>query len=110
MNRELNNKELIAMETNPWKLLEQLPEQIVQALAELIQEKSSSCYIAGGTIRDWLIGVHSKDLDVTVPLDRFGWADALAQKLGGTFVPMDEEEDVARVVWQEVCVDFSSFR
>jgi len=25
-------------------------------------------------------------------------------------VPMDEEEDVARVVWQEVCVDFSSFR
>ena len=98
------------MEQNPWKLLEQYPEQLVQALAELIRERSSSCHIAGGTIRDWLIGLHSKDLDVTVPQDGFGWATALARKLGGTFVPMDEEEDVARVVWQEVCVDFSSFR
>jgi len=98
------------MEINPLELLEQYPEQIVQALAELIRERSSSCYIAGGTIRDWLMGRDSKDLDVTVPQDGFGWATALAQKLGGTFVPMDEEEDVARVVWQEVCVDFSSFR
>jgi len=97
------------METK-WKLLEQYPEQIVQGLADLIKEMSSSCYISGGTIRDWLMGRDSKDLDVTVPRDGFGWATALAQKLGGTFVPMDEEEDVARVVWQEVCVDFSSYR
>ena len=100
----------LAMTSNPWKLLEQFPEQIVQALVELIQERASSCYIAGGTIRDWLIGVQSKDLDVTVSRDSFEWAAALAEKLGGTFVPMDEDEDVARVVWQEVCIDFSSFR
>jgi poly(A) polymerase len=98
------------MEINPLKLLEQYPEQIVQAMAELIRERSSSCYIAGGTIRDLLMGRDSNDLDVTVQQDSFGWATALARKLGGTFVPMDEEEDVARVVWQEVCVDFSSFR
>jgi poly(A) polymerase len=98
------------MKINPLELLGQYPEKLVQALAELIRERSSSCYIAGGTIRDWLMGRDSKDLDVTVPQDGFGWAAALAQKLGGTFVPMDEEEDVARVVWQEVCVDFSSFR
>lgn len=98
------------MENDPLKLLEQFPEQILQALADLIRERSSPCYIAGGTIRDWLIGVNAKDLDLTVPQDGFGWADALARKLGGTFVPMDEEEDVARVVWQKVCVDFSSFR
>lgn len=93
-----------------WKLLEQYPEQIVQALAGLIGENSSPCYIAGGTIRDWLLGVQAKDLDITVGHDSFEWAAALARKLGGTFVPMDEEEDVARVVWQEVCIDFSSFR
>ena len=98
------------MKKNPLKLLEQYPDQIVQALADLIRERSSPCYIAGGTIRDWLIGVKAKDLDVTVPRDGFGWAAALARKLGGTFVPMDKEEDVARVVWQEFCVDFSSFR
>ena len=97
------------METK-WKLLEQYPEQIVQALAELMLERSSSCYISGGTIRDWLIEADSKDLDVTVPQDGFGWAAALAKKLGGTFVPMDEEEDVARVVWQGLCIDFSSYR
>ena len=56
------------------------------------------------------MGRDSKDLDVTVPQDGFGWAAALARKLEGTFVPMDEEEDVARVVWQGVCIDFSSFR
>jgi len=98
------------MKINPLKLLEQYPEKIVQALAELIRERSSSCYIAGGTIRDWLMGRDSKDLDVTVPQDGFGWASALARKVGGTFVPLNEEEDVARVVWQEVCVDFSSYR
>jgi poly(A) polymerase len=56
------------------------------------------------------MGRDSKDLDVTVPHDAFGWATVLARKLGGTFVPMDIEEDVARVVWQGDCVDFSSFR
>ena len=64
------------MENNPLKLLEQYPEQMVQALADLIREKSSPCYIAGGTIRDWLIGVKAKDLDVTVVSDGFGWAAA----------------------------------
>jgi poly(A) polymerase len=98
------------MKTNPWKLLEQYPGPIVEALAALVREKSSPCYIAGGTIRDWLLGLESRDLDITVAHDSFDWAGELAQELGGTFVPMDVEEDVARVVWREVCIDFSSFR
>jgi len=98
------------MKINSLKLLEQYPEQIVQSMVELIQEKSSSCYIAGGTIRDWLLGRNSKDLDITVPHDGFGWATVLAQKLGGKFIPLAEEDDTARVVWREVFIDFSSFR
>jgi poly(A) polymerase len=98
------------MKTNPWKLLEQYPEPIIQALATLSREKNSTCYITGGTIRDWILGLESKDLDMTVARDSFAWAGELAQELGGTFVPMDVEEDVARVVWKEVCIDFSSFR
>jgi poly(A) polymerase len=98
------------MKTNPWKLLEQYPRPLVQALAAVAREKLSPCYIAGGTIRDWFLGLKSKDLDITVPCDSFDWAGKFSRKLGGTFVPMDVEEDVARVVWQEVCVDFSSFR
>jgi len=98
------------MASNLLKLLDQYPGLIIRALAALIREKSSPCFIAGGTIRDWFMGLESKDLDVTVISDSFSWAEELAQEVGGTFVPMDEEEDVARVVWQGVIVDFSSFR
>ena len=92
-----------AMKTNPWKLLEQYPGPIVEALAALTREKSSACYIAGGTIRDWFMGVESQDLDITVDRDSFGWAGELARKLGGTFVPMDVEEDVARALLHVAC-------
>ena len=91
-------------------MLQKYPEELILALAEMMQEKSDFCYISGGTVRDWLMGVDSKDLDLTVPHDSYGWAESLAEKLDGTFVPMDEEEDVARVVWQGLCIDFSSFR
>ena len=98
------------MKINPWKLLEQYPPFLVEALVTLAREKSAPCYIAGGTVRDFLMGWKAKDLDITVAKDGFGWARELALKLKGTFIPMDEEEDTARVVWQRICVDFSSFR
>jgi poly(A) polymerase len=98
------------MKMNPWKLLEQYPGLIVRTLAAITREKSSPCYIAGGTIRDWFMGSESRDLDITVASDSFRWATELAKEVGGRFVPLDAEEDVARVVWQEVCVDISAFR
>ena len=98
------------MDQNTWKILQKYPGELIQALADLMQEKSDFCYISGGTVRDWFMGMESNDLDLTVPNDGYGWAASLAEKLDGTFVPMDAEEDVARVVWQGICVDFSSFR
>ncbi|MDX1775046.1 MAG: HD domain-containing protein [Desulfobulbales bacterium] len=98
------------MKTNPWKLLDQYPGPIIRALAALAREKCATCHITGGTIRDWLMGQESRDLDITVASDAFGWAGELVREFGGTFIPMDAEEDVARVMWQEICVDFSSFR
>ena len=98
------------MKINAWKLLAQYPEPVVQALAELALKKASPCYISGGTVRDWFLGLQANDLDITVAESSFDWAGQLAGKLGGTFIPMDEEEDVARVVWQGACIDFSSFR
>ena len=98
------------MKPNPWKLLDQYPVPLVEALAALARGKLSPCYIAGGTIRDWFLGLKAKDLDITVSGDSFGLARKFARELRGTFVPMDAEEGVARVVWQDVCVDFSSFR
>ena len=95
----------MTMKLNPWKLLEQYPEQILEALAALVRERTDSCYITGGTVRDWLMNLSSRDLDITVPHDAFGWAAALARRVDGTFIPMDEDEDVARVVWHDVHID-----
>jgi poly(A) polymerase len=107
---KIKTYEANAMKKNVWELLDQYPISLVAALAALTRDKSSPCYIAGGTIRDWFMGLESKDLDITVAHDSFGWAGEIARELGGTFVPMDEKEGVARVVWQNVCIDFSSFR
>jgi poly(A) polymerase len=98
------------MNINPWKLLEQYPDPLIQALTELLQDRSGSCYISGGTVRDWFLGLKPKDLDLTVAKNSFDWAGELAAKLGGTFIPMNADEDVARVVWRGTCIDFSSFR
>jgi poly(A) polymerase len=98
------------MKTDALKLLAQYPKPLVEALETLVRQQNAPCYIAGGTVRDWLMDRASRDLDITVERGSFAWAGELARHLGGTFVPMDAEEDVARVVWQDVCIDFTSFR
>lgn len=67
-------------------------------------------FFVGGSVRDWLRGETSHDLDITVSENAFGYAQSLARLLGGAFVPLDEQEGVARMVWQGFTVDFSSFR
>jgi len=90
--------------------LQSYPRQLLRALAETALERGETFYIAGGTVRDWLLSKESKDLDITVAADGFGWAHSLAGRLGGTFVGMNTAEDVARVVWQGITIDFSGFR
>lgn len=98
------------MKDNPWEMLTNYPKPLVLALADQKRAKAAPCYISGGTLRDWLLGINSRDLDITVASNSFDWARSVAGELGGTFIPLDEEEDVARVVWRETCLDISSFR
>jgi poly(A) polymerase len=67
-------------------------------------------YVAGGPVRDWLLGVVAKDLDLAVPKGAVACAREVSALLGGTFVLLDAAEDVARVVWQGFTLDFSGFR
>jgi poly(A) polymerase len=90
--------------------LQNYPRQLLRAFAETAIERGETLYIAGGTVRDWLLSKESTDLDITVAADGFGWAHSLAGRLGGTFVGMNPVEDVARVVWQGITIDFSGFR
>lgn len=94
--------------TQDW--LQTYPEDLRRALAQVAQRTGLPLYVAGGAVRDWLLGVSAKDLDFTVPKDGVLFAREISNLLGGTFVLLDPEEDVARVVWQGFTLDFSGFR
>jgi poly(A) polymerase len=55
----------------------------------------------GGFVRDTLLGRPTHDIDVAVPGDALGVAARLAQQSGGHFVPLDEANQMARVVLYE---------
>lgn len=94
--------------TQDW--LQTYPEELRRALAQVAQRSGQPLYVAGGAVRDWLLGVAAKDLDFTVPKDGVLFAREISNLLGGTFVLLDPAEDVARVVWQGFTLDFSGFR
>ncbi len=90
--------------------LQEYSLELVRALVKMSQECRSQLFIAGGPVRDWLLGHVSRDLDITVPNKALSCAEYLAREIGGAFVPLDAEEGVARVVWQDHAIDFSAFR
>ncbi len=94
--------------TQDW--LQTYPEELRLALGQVAQRTGQPMYVAGGPVRDWLLGVAAKDLDFTVPKGAVACAREVSALLGGTFVLLDEGEDVARVVWQGITLDFSGFR
>ena len=89
--------------------LQQMPEELHKALLRLATRKGVRLYAAGGLVRDILFGRKPADLDFVVDPDPLGCARELAAELEATLVILDEEEPVARVVW-EVQIDFSGFR
>ncbi|HCC55416.1 MAG TPA: polynucleotide adenylyltransferase [Desulfobulbaceae bacterium] len=94
--------------TQDW--LQAYPEELRRALAKVAQRSGQPMYVAGGPVRDWLLGVAARDLDFTVPKGAVACAREVSGLLGGAFVLLDEAEDVARVVWQGLTLDFSGFR
>ncbi len=90
--------------------LKQYPAQLVNALARVAEELEPEVYVSGGSVRDWLLGKEPVDLDLTVPAKAQECAALLARILKAAYVPLDEEQDVARVVWHGYVIDYSAFR
>ena len=82
----------------------------IKMLAEISILTHCRLFICGGAVRDWLLGKVSNDLDVTVAGDALYFAKKYAEKLSAAYVLLDEKEKVARVVWRDYVIDFSSFR
>jgi len=71
---------------------------------------SREVYVAGGPIRDWILGRKILDLDLVVPDRAIALAQHFAQETGGHFVLLDKKEGVARVVSPGFIVDFTRYR
>lgn len=63
-------------------------------------------FLVGGTIRDILLGLTPGDYDFAVSGSGVSFARGVAEKMGGAFVLLSEEDDEARVVVNGVIFDF----
>ncbi len=88
------------------------PDIVIEALISVARNRSTEIYCVGGTVRDWLLGKQPNDLDLTVSRDAELFCRELMRELrGGTYVQLGtEEEEAARVVWNGLDIDISSFR
>ncbi len=66
--------------------------------------------LVGGSIRDCLLDrhKHKPDLDVVVPSNALKLAKDLSEDLGGTFVLLDEERGIARLISNSWTIDFAT--
>jgi poly(A) polymerase len=72
--------------------------QVLTMVQQLLERRSIEGYLTGGFVRDTLIGRDSDDIDIVVRGEAIGLARRFAQELEGTFVPLDQVDDIARVV------------
>jgi poly(A) polymerase len=87
---------------------------VLKSLRLFLRERTPQAYIVGGYLRDQLLGRETRDIDLLVPVNALPLGRQLADHLGGSFVPLDEERGVARIVLQvegeRYLVDLSQMR
>lgn len=90
-------------------------DSILARLSQFITHRQAGrAYVVGGFVRDRLLGKPVADIDVAVPGDAPELAQKLALSWGGSFVLLDEENSIARVVLPGekggLTVDFTTLR
>ncbi len=73
-------------------------DTILEEVRGFLQEHVSTAYLVGGYLRDFLLGRETRDIDILLPQEVMALARMLAARLGGFFVPLDEERGTARIV------------
>lgn len=86
--------------------------EVVRALLRLADKSAAPLYLVGGTVRDWLLGQRSGDIDIAAPCSALVLAKLFREELGGgAIVDLSGPDDEAvRVVWRGEQVDFATFR
>ncbi|NNF45756.1 MAG: HD domain-containing protein [Desulfofustis sp.] len=91
--------------------LSNYPETVLQTLNDCARARGHDIYLVGGALRDLLINVVSVDLDFAVTEKAIDFTHEVHDRLGrGTVVILDEENDTARLVLEELSLDVAGFR
>jgi poly(A) polymerase len=78
-----------------------------QQIQQILQLKGERhLYLVGGTIRDIIMGTEPQDFDFSVSGSGIEFARHVSQAIKGALVVLDEEEDEARIVKDDVIYDF----
>jgi len=73
-------------------------EPLRPLLEAAVEVAAGPVWLVGGTVRDLLLGQSLHDVDLVLPGDSAAAARRLADRLGGTFVPLGEPRGMARVI------------
>ncbi|MEE2709162.1 MAG: hypothetical protein VYA69_06165 [Gemmatimonadota bacterium] len=85
--------------------------RLIPALRGIETKHRGEVYCVGGCIRDSLLNRPVTDIDLAVSSDAMGCARIFAEAVKGAFVPLDNAEDVGRVVFRRwMTFDFASFK
>jgi poly(A) polymerase len=71
---------------------------LLRKINDYLQKHKVKAYVVGGFVRDVLLGRETADIDVAVAGDALRIASDLAEALKGTYVLLDGENKVGRVV------------
>lgn len=74
--------------------------ELLDRLKEEAGDQHGGVYLVGGCVRDGLMGRPLVDADLAVERDALAYARRLADRFGGSYVPLGERFSVARVVLQ----------
>lgn len=80
-------------------------ETLVPVVVGFLRSRVSQSYLAGGYVRDRLLGHTARDVDIVVPGGAIQLARELADATGGRFYILDRGTDAARVVYPSLAAD-----
>ena len=78
----------------------------LQEKLEAFLRREGKVYLVGGYVRDLMLGRETRDIDIAVEGSALEVARRAAAALGGSFVPLDQERGIARVVGEGFSLDF----
>jgi poly(A) polymerase len=86
-------------------------EFLISALGATASQMGAEVYLVGGRIRDFLLNKKTGDFDFAVKGDSSSFAKELAKALEGSYILLDKETKLSRVVLDDgITLDFSPLK